>query len=172
MCLRYQEATNAVPVKRATPSNERTHWSPPLVDTPNLGYMGNTFLFVDLKISFPQQKIKGPQWGKAETWSHCHNRKGSHSYRATPWGVRRSCPASDTWTFEAWNGNTIPQTSGFENQQGFYPGDPKSIRNRNSALKGLKLQTNTGTQHKRSRKAFRLYRKKTHLLTLKNLLVG
>lgn len=54
MWPRYQETTNAVPVKRATPSNEKIHRSPPPVDTPNLGYMGNASLLVDLKFSFPQ----------------------------------------------------------------------------------------------------------------------
>lgn len=167
MRLRYQEATNAVTVRRATPLNERIHRLPPRVDTPNLGLHGEHFPLCGSENYFSTLEIKGPWWGKAETWSHSHNRKGSHSYRASPWGVRHLCLTSDTWTFEAWNGNTIPQTSVFENQQASYPGDPKTIINRDSALEGLKLQTNTGTKHKGSRKAFRLYVEKTHLLTSK-----
>ena len=36
MCLGCKEATNAVPLKRATPSSEITHRSPLPMDTPNL----------------------------------------------------------------------------------------------------------------------------------------
>ena len=43
MCLRYQEATNAVTVRRATPLNERIHRARPRVDTPNLGLHGEHF---------------------------------------------------------------------------------------------------------------------------------